>query len=257
EMLDQFRAGEVPVPGSQSGRFAAEPLGGVTSLADYAEKRDNAQNASVALATGIGDTIKRIDGTEVPLVAPWGRASGSGSDPKLAKRDPMLGPTGPDGKQGGRTAGEKDAPRERGAASDGVAEVPGSDAKTKAKPKRGTVAPESKSPDAESTAPDAAGQDAAVGTRPAARDAPKDGSADNLKAIKGIGPKLEKLCNSMGFYYFEQIADWSADEIAWVDSNLEGFKGRVTRDEWVKQARVLAEGGETDFSARVKKGDVT
>jgi NADH-quinone oxidoreductase subunit E len=44
--------------------------------------------------------------------------------------------------------------------------------------------------------------------------------------------------------------------VAWVDQNLEGFKGRVSRDNWVEQAKTLASGGETEFSARVKKGDV-
>ncbi len=94
------------------------------------------------------------------------------------------------------------------------------------------------------------------GTRPEALDGPRDGKADNLKEIKGIGPKLEKLCNSMGFYHFDQIANWTADEIAWVNANLEGFKGRVSRDNWVEQAKILAAGGETEFSKRVEDGDV-
>ena len=95
-----------------------------------------------------------------------------------------------------------------------------------------------------------------VGTRPAALDGPRDGNADDLKQIKGVGPKLEKLCNSLGFYHFDQIAGWTEDEVAWVDENLEGFKGRVSRDEWVSQAKVLAEGGITEFSDKVEKGEV-
>lgn len=94
------------------------------------------------------------------------------------------------------------------------------------------------------------------GTRPAGLDAPRDGKADDLKQIKGIGPKLEKLCNSLGFWHFDQVAAWTSDEVAWVDANLEGFKGRVTRDKWVEQAGVLAGGGETEFSKRVEDGDV-
>lgn len=94
------------------------------------------------------------------------------------------------------------------------------------------------------------------GTRPEALTGPRDGGADDLKMIKGIGPKLEKLCNTMGFYHFDQIAAWSADEIAWVNANLEGFKGRVSRDNWVEQAKTLAAGGSTEFANRVKKGDV-
>ena len=94
------------------------------------------------------------------------------------------------------------------------------------------------------------------GTRPATLTAPRDGGADDLKRIKGIGPKLEKLCNDMGFYHFDQIAAWTADEVAWVNANLQGFKGRVSRDEWVAQAKLLASGAETEFSKRVDKGGV-
>lgn len=94
------------------------------------------------------------------------------------------------------------------------------------------------------------------GKRPAALKGPRGGKADDLKQIKGVGPKMEKMCNSLGFYHFDQIAGWSKDEIAWVDANLEGFKGRVTRDTWVKQAKILAAGGTTEFSKKVDKGGV-
>lgn len=94
------------------------------------------------------------------------------------------------------------------------------------------------------------------GTRPAGLDAPRGGKADDLKQIKGVGPKLEKLCNSLGFWHFDQVAAWTADEVAWVDANLMGFKGRVSRDEWVEQARILASGGATEFSKRVEGGDL-
>lgn len=92
--------------------------------------------------------------------------------------------------------------------------------------------------------------------RPAGLTGARSGAADDLKRIKGVGPKLEQLCHSLGFYHFDQIAAWTADEIAWVDENLEGFKGRVSRDDWVAQARILAAGGTTEFSDRVDKGDV-
>ncbi len=92
------------------------------------------------------------------------------------------------------------------------------------------------------------------GTKPMQLDAARDGKPDDLKMIKGIGPKMEKLCNKLGFYHFDQVASWSADEVAWVDANLEGFKGRVSRDEWVAQAKILAAGGTTDFAKKVEKG---
>jgi len=95
-----------------------------------------------------------------------------------------------------------------------------------------------------------------AGTRPEALGGPRGGAADDLKKIKGVGPKLEKLCNELGFYHFDQIANWTEAEIAWVDNNLKGFKGRVSRDNWVDQAKILAEGGETEFSHRVDEGNV-
>ena len=87
------------------------------------------------------------------------------------------------------------------------------------------------------------------GVRPAGLDAARDGQPDDLTRIKGVGPKLAELCNSLGFYHFDQIAAWTEAEVAWVDQNLEGFKGRVTRDEWVSQAKALAEGESGEMSA--------
>ena len=102
----------------------------------------------------------------------------------------------------------------------------------------------------------AASEDAGDESKPEALSEARGGAADNLKEIKGVGPKLEQLLNSMGFFHFDQIANWTADEVAWVDANLVGFKGRVSRDNWVEQARILASGGETEFSKRVEDGDV-
>ena len=94
------------------------------------------------------------------------------------------------------------------------------------------------------------------GSKPATLDGARDGVADDLKQIKGIGPKMEKMCNALGLYHFDQIAAWTPDEEAWVNANLEGFKGRVSRDEWRVQAKLLAAGGETEFSKRAEGGDV-
>lgn len=94
------------------------------------------------------------------------------------------------------------------------------------------------------------------GSKPAGLDSPRGGNADDLKQIKGVGPGLEKMLNGMGIWHFDQIAGWSAEEVAYMDANMPRFKGRASRDEWVKQASTLAAGGETEFAARVKKGDV-
>ena len=114
------------------------------------------------------------------------------------------------------------------------------------------TAPVAQAPKAE--APEVEAVEDAV--RPEALSRARDGGADDLKMIKGVGPKLEIMLNELGFYHFDQIAGWSAAEVAWVNDNLTGFKGRVSRDNWVEQARKLASGQETEFSKRVSDGDV-
>jgi len=144
------------------------------------------------------------------------------------------------------------------------AAAPKAEPKPKPKPKAAkpakAAAPAAKVKAATAATPDYDGDGAHEGSgegkRPKTLKAARRGKADDLKQIKGIGPKLETLCNKMGFYHFDQIAKWTADEVAWVNANLEGFKGRVTRDDWVAQATILAAGGETEFSKRVEDGDV-
>ena len=211
-LIGRFSAGEVPVPGPQNGRYAAEPLSGLTSLKEYEAGRAQ-YNASAQAAVDFGDTVKRIDGMEVPLLTPW---------------------RGQPAKPAAKTAAAAPKPSKGVPADATGATVQEAKAEAVAKPEASATA----------------------GVKPAGLSEARGGKADNLKAIKGIGPKLEVLCNSLGFYHFDQIANWTAEEIAWVDDNLEGFKGRVTRDAWVEQAKLLASGQETEFAARVKKGDV-
>ncbi len=183
EIIDELASGRVPTPGPQNGRFAAEPLKGLTSLKGY-DSGKTKFNASAQLATDIGDTVKRIDGTEVPLLAPW---------IKDAKTAPAKAKT------------------------------------AKAKPKAATTK-------AASAAKSAV---AAVEKAPKTLKAARDGGADDLKKISGVGPKLEGVLNELGFWHFDQIAAWTEDEIAWVDSRLK-FKGRIARDNWMAQAADLA-----------------
>jgi predicted flap endonuclease-1-like 5' DNA nuclease len=75
---------------------------------------------------------------------------------------------------------------------------------------------------------------------------------DDLKQISGVGPKLEKTLNTIGIYQFAQVAAWKKADIKKVDDQLT-FKGRIERDDWMKQAKVLAKGGETEFSKKKRK----
>ncbi|MGB0658902.1 MAG: NADH-quinone oxidoreductase subunit NuoE [Mangrovicoccus sp.] len=179
KILDELAAGNVPTPGPQNGRYAAEPLGGVTSLKEYEEGRAP-YNASATLALEYSDTVKRIDGTET--------------------RTPLS------------------------------AEAPAKKAAPKVEPKA--------APAKEASAEEEVNED--IGTKPELFEKPTKGPADDLQRLKGVGPKLENALNDIGVYYFAQIASWSDEEVAWVDEHLISFKGRITRDNWVEQAKSYA-----------------
>ncbi len=80
---------------------------------------------------------------------------------------------------------------------------------------------------------------AVIGAGPRPMDRPADGG-DDLKRISGVGPKLEELLHDLGIWRYQQIADFTADDIAWVDERL-SFKGRIEREDWVAQAKALAD----------------
>jgi predicted flap endonuclease-1-like 5' DNA nuclease len=79
---------------------------------------------------------------------------------------------------------------------------------------------------------------------------------DDLKRIRGIGVLIEKRLNALGITAYEQIANWTAADIERVSNTLD-FKGRIERENWVEQARILASGGQTEFSRRFDRGEAT
>ena len=76
------------------------------------------------------------------------------------------------------------------------------------------------------------------------------GSADDLTRIKGVGPKLAALLREQGVNSFAQIAGWSESDIDRMDSQLGRFQGRIRRDSWTEQARLLASGDEKAYVAK-------
>jgi len=232
EILDEIADGKVPTPGPQNGRYAAEPLSGLTSLTEYDSGRTQ-YNASVQLAVDIGDTIKRIDGTEVPLLTPW--------NPEAAKMPVEPAP---------ESAPKATAPKATAAAQTGVkpsTALPGQEELATRKGSWTYQAPAAAKPAAKATE---------AGDKPETLDTAREGGADDLKLIKGVGPKLEGVLNDIGIYHFDQVAAWTAEHVAWADQNLVGFKGRVSRDNWVDQAKKLAAGQETEFAKRAKKDGI-
>jgi len=78
--------------------------------------------------------------------------------------------------------------------------------------------------------------------------APPAGAADDLTRIKGLGPKIAALLGEFGVTTFAQIAAWTPEEVERMDAKMGRFSGRITRDQWVEQAKMLAAGDETAFA---------
>jgi predicted flap endonuclease-1-like 5' DNA nuclease len=90
-----------------------------------------------------------------------------------------------------------------------------------------------------SLAPEPSSEKPLPGKRPGALAAPRAGGADDLKKIKGVGPRNEAKLNALGVYHFDQIAEWSLDNARWIGAAL-ATPGRVERGKWIQQARELA-----------------
>lgn len=84
-------------------------------------------------------------------------------------------------------------------------------------------------------------------TRPTGLAVARRGGPDDLQRISGVGPVIERTLHGLGFFHFDQIAGWTASEVAWVGEHL-NFPGRIEREEWVAQARLLAAGDEATFA---------
>jgi NADH-quinone oxidoreductase subunit E len=215
QMLDDLAAGKVPVPGPQNGRYASEPKSGLTSLKEY-DSGKTQYNASAQRAVDLGETVKRIQGDEVPILTPW---------------------VGKDGVVAGRAAAAP-APKAPEAPKPAVKQAAEAK-KAPAKKAPAKKAAKAEAPVVEEKAPEVLTE-------------ARGGKADDLKLLKGVGPKLEETLNELGFFHFDQVAAWGEAEVAWVDARLK-FKGRITRDGWIEQAKQLAAGEETDFAKKAKE----
>lgn len=82
---------------------------------------------------------------------------------------------------------------------------------------------------------------ASIPSQPKGIASPRGGTPDELQQISGVGPKIELTLHRLGVFHFDQIAGWTTEEAQWIDEHLK-FKGRIARDEWIKQARQFASG---------------
>ncbi len=80
--------------------------------------------------------------------------------------------------------------------------------------------------------------------------APAAAGNDDLLQMKGVGPKLVARLHELGITSFAQIAGWDDADVARIDGELGNFKGRIRRDNWIDQAKLLAAGDKTAFEAK-------
>jgi predicted flap endonuclease-1-like 5' DNA nuclease len=79
-------------------------------------------------------------------------------------------------------------------------------------------------------------------------------AGDDIGKLKGVGPKLVAALHGMGITRYAQIARWTDADVARVDSALPpAFQGRIARDNWVEQARLLSEGDVAGYEGKFGK----
>ncbi len=214
KILDGIERGKPVLPGSQIGRQVSAPEGGATTL----------QESSLYDGSGIGAWRKRFEemenqdasSQEAPKPAPP-------SPPKAAEAKPAINPAA-------------------AAATANAGLVKNLEARAQGKPLSPDqmAAIKAKMPDDSDLA------------KPELLDAPKDGKADDLKLIWGVGPKMEQRLNQIGIFHFEQIASLTPASVDWLEKQIDDAFGSIERDKWVDQAAKLATGWRPENEAGEK-----
>jgi len=258
KLIDDIAAGREVTPGPQNGRRFAMAEGGQTSLTEIDDDTkgeppvphvvDGAERASHAFAGGpINAGGNDFNGVPTPAEDAVAKVKAA-----FAAKAEKKAETPPTSKPEPKKAEAKPAEEKKPAkdATDNKPTTPKARAENKAKPDADDRA------EVEVVrAADTGGGETVAEKEPELLKEARGGKPDDLKKLKGVGPKLEETLHELGFFHFDQVASWGTQEIAWVDSRLK-FKGRIERDGWVEQARILAGGDETEFSKRVEAGEV-
>ncbi|WP_309084875.1 NADH-quinone oxidoreductase subunit E [Chelativorans sp.] len=253
QIIDAFEAGrghEVK-PGPQIDRFNSAPASGFTTLTD---------ESVVIKFPQTEEKVGRRGKAEAPGVAvPPTRAGRPVTD--ALETDPAIkSPSPVKARQRGEKAESVAPPQEDAIQADRVAEEAEVASRTRhhsdkpreespslraAELKKQRAAPGMdlgpESPEREKTV-----EPVAEGGKRAPQGIERPAQPDDLQMIAGIGPRVEAVLHSLGVYTFAQIAAWGPAERAWVNSHLR-FNGRIEREDWVRQAEVLARGGAEEY----------
>ena len=229
EIIDEFEAGrgEQVKTGPQTDRFFSAPATGFTSLTDETAvlKSTRDAQAQAAAATSIDPAQTQ------PSEAARPKTDAPETNPTLKSPSPVkVSPAV-------EAAASVATPKENPVAADKAAD--GEPREHSGKRPEGEAV--HKAPEASSSEPAVSLEDP---NRPTGIERPAQ--PDDLKLISGVGPQNEKLLNDLGIYTYGQVASWTQEQRAWVDGYLK-FKGRIDREDWVKQAEALARGGVDEY----------
>jgi NADH-quinone oxidoreductase subunit E len=236
EIIDAFAAGKPPAAGPQNGRVYAAPESGLTSLRDETavlkSTRDKAAKAAEreakANAAAVAPSNAAKPKTDAPETNPAIKSPSKVKTAQAAEQSKSVAPA-----LSAKAANQAEPTVE----------------KTVKQRTGKTVASE---PTSDNRAPVSLMAAPAVRPKPSLGDKnrpaaiEKPAAVDDLKLISGVGPKIEGILHSLGVYTFAQVASWKKAERDWVDGYL-NFKGRIERDDWVKQAKALAKGGVAEY----------
>lgn len=232
---------------------ASKPAAKKPAAKKPAAKKPAAKKPAAAAASA-PDDLKLIKGvgklnetrlneegiTTFAQVAAWKKADIAAFDEKLNFK--------------GRIEREEWVPQAKALAKEAAKKKPVSAASTAAKKAAAPKAVAAKAPAAKKAPAKKPAAKKPAAKKPAAKKA-APAKPDDLKLIKGVGKLIETKLAKEGITQYSQIAAWKKADIADFDEKL-SFKGRIERDEWVSQAKILAKGGTTEFSKRASKGDV-
>lgn len=234
KIIDAFAAGRQPKPGSQAGRVASCPAGGPTSLTDPA----------LYDGSTIGAWKKRFEETTGAHADKGAETTPPSELASPAHKEEVATGTSP-------SSPGKSAPPVHPAALAAMANaglVKELEARGGGKPLSAGELDKIKTDMARDRAT-AASAGSIAPAKPELLKSPRGGTADDLSLISGVSEALAKELRELGIFHFDQIAKWTAGNVAWFESQLDGFKGRVTRDNWIEQAQKLASGWRPDNKA--------
>ncbi|MGN6551810.1 MAG: NADH-quinone oxidoreductase subunit E [Pararhizobium sp.] len=229
EIIDAFEAGkgaEVPV-GTQIDRVSSAPAGGLTTL--LREETGAARGSR-------GGGASRESGENVPP-SKAARPVTSAAETDASLNSPSPRKTSGAAEEN-HTNGEE---AEKAAAASGRGDSVSGSATGSASTAEDIGRTPSKASDAVAGE---AKREQPDQERPAAIERPA--KPDDLKMIGGIGPRIEEKLNGLGFWTWGQLGNWSKTDCDWVDAQL-NLRGRIAREDWVNQAKVLARGGEAEY----------